>query len=120
GLPTTPLENRAPFQEIDIEALFSKIAKWTAVIRSADRISEYVARAFRVATTGRPGPVVIGLPENVLSAQSAAAVLPAAVVTGSAPSSRDMSDLAQRLGDAERPLLIVGGPGWSPAVQRAV
>jgi len=120
GLPTTPLENRAPFQEIDIEALFSKIAKWTAVIRSADRIPEYVARAFRVATTGRPGPVVIGLPENVLSAQSAAAVLPAAVVTGSAPSSRDMSDLAQRLGDAERPLLIVGGPGWSPAVQRAV
>ncbi|MBN8910794.1 MAG: thiamine pyrophosphate-binding protein, partial [Rhizobiales bacterium] len=58
GLPTTPLENRAPFQEIDIEALFSKIAKWTAVIRSADRIPEYVARAFRVATTGRPGPVV--------------------------------------------------------------
>jgi acetolactate synthase-1/2/3 large subunit len=120
GLPTTPLENRAPFQEIDIEALFSGIAKWTAVIRSADRIPEYVARAFRVATSGRPGPVVIGLPENVLSAESAARVSAPAGLAGAAPSARDMSDLAQRLGAAERPLLVIGGPGWSPAVQRAV
>jgi acetolactate synthase-1/2/3 large subunit len=120
GLPTTPLEERAPFQEIDIAALFSGIAKWTAVIRSADRIPELVTRAFRVATSGRPGPVVIGLPENVLSAESAARILPPAAVAGAAPSSRDMSDLAQRLGAAERPLLVVGGPGWSQSVQRAV
>lgn len=120
GLPTTPLDERAPFQEIDIEALFSGIAKWTAVIRQADRIPEYVARAFRVAVSGRPGPVVIGLPENVLSARCAAPVLAPALLAGAAPSGRDMSDLAQRLGAAERPLLIVGGPGWSPAVQRAV
>lgn len=120
GLPTTPLEQRAPFQEIDIEALFAKISKWTAVIRSPDRIPEYIARAFRVATSGRPGPVVIGLPENVLSAQTAAPVLPVAAITGAAPSARDMSDLAQRLSGAERPLLVIGGPGWSSSVQRAV
>ena len=120
GLPATPLEERAPFQEIDIAALFSSVAKWTAVIRSADRIPEYVARAFRIATSGRPGPVVIGLPENVLSAQSTAHVLAPAAAVGAAPASRDMSDLAQRLGAAERPLLIVGGPGWSPTVQRAI
>lgn len=120
GLPTTPLEGRAPFQEIDIEALFSGIAKWTAVIRSADRIPEYVQRAFRVAISGRPGPVVIGLPEDVLSAPTSAKVLAPALLTGAAPSPRDMSDLAQRLGASERPLLVVGGPGWSPAVQRAV
>ena len=120
GLPTTPLDDRAPFQEIDIAALFSGIAKWTAVIRQADRVPEYVARAFRVATTGRPGPVVIGLPENVLSAQSTAKVLAPATLAGAAPSPRDMSDLAQRLGAAERPMLVVGGPGWSPKVQRAV
>ena len=120
GLPTTPLEERAPFQEIDIEALFSGIAKWTAVIRQADRIPEFVTRAFRIAVSGRPGPVVIGLPENVLSAQTTAKVLTPATLTGAAPSPRDMSDLAQRLGAAERPLLVVGGPGWSPAVQRAV
>lgn len=120
GLPTTPLEERAPFQEIDIAALFSGIAKWTAVIRQADRIPEYVARAFRIAVSGRPGPVVIGLPENALSAKSAATVVTPARLAGAAPSPRDMSDLAQRLGAAERPLLIVGGPGWSTAVQRAV
>ncbi len=120
GLPAAPLEERAPFQEIDIAALFSSLAKWTAVIRSADRIPEYVARAFRVATSGRPGPVVIGLPENVLSAEGTAHVLPPTAAAGAAPASREMSDLAQRLGAAERPLLIVGGPGWSPAVQRAI
>jgi acetolactate synthase-1/2/3 large subunit len=120
GLPTTPLDERAPFQEIDIEALFSSVAKWTAVIRSADRIPEYVTRAFRVATSGRPGPVVIGLPENVLSAKTTASVAAPAVLSGAAPSSRDMADLAQRLGAAERPLVVVGGPGWSRAVQGAI
>lgn len=120
GLPTTPLEERAPFQEIDIEALFSKIAKWTAVIRSADRIPEYVTRAYSVATAGRPGPVVIGLPENVLSDTTSAVIHAPAALAGAAPSPRDMSDLAQRLGAAERPLLIVGGPGWSRPVQRAI
>lgn len=120
GLPTTPLEDQAPFQEIDIVQLFAGIAKWTAVIRQPDRIAEYVQRAFSVALSGRPGPVVIGLPENVLAAQTTANVLPPTTISGAAPSSRDMSDLAQRLGAAERPLVIVGGPGWSVATQRAV
>ena len=120
GLPTTPLEDQAPFQEIDLAALFSGIAKWTAVIRQADRVAEYVARAFTVATSGRPGPVVVGLPENVLSAETAATVLAPAVLAGAAPSARDMSDLAQRLAAAERPLLIVGGPGWTDATRRAI
>lgn len=120
GLPTTPLEERAPFQEIDIEALFAGIAKWTAVIRSADRISEYVGRAFRVAQSGRPGPVVIGLPENVLSSPSTAPLVPPTSLAGGAPTSRDMSELAQRLEAAERPLLVVGGPGWSADVGRAI
>jgi len=120
GLPTTPLEARAPFQEIDIEALFQRIAKWTAVIRDADRIPDYVTRAFRVATAGRPGPVVIGLPEDVLAADTASDVLPAVALAGAAPSQRDMSALAQHLSSAERPLLIVGGPGWSETVRSAV
>jgi acetolactate synthase-1/2/3 large subunit len=63
---------------------------------------------------------VIGLPENVLSAASAASIQTPAVLAGSAPSSRDMRDLAQRLGAAERPLLVIGGPGWGPAVQRMI
>ena len=120
GLPTTPLEERAPFQEIDIAALFSGLAKWTAVIRDANRIPEYVARAFRTALSGRPGPVVIGLPEDVLSSVTGATVLAPAADAGAAPSARDMSELAARLGAAERPLVVVGGPGWSEAVKRAV
>jgi acetolactate synthase-1/2/3 large subunit len=120
GLPTIPLEERAPFQEIDIAALFSGIAKWTAVIRQADRIPEYVSRAFRVAQSGRPGPVVIGLPEDVLSAESAAAPSVPATLSPAAPSERDMDGLAQRLAAAERPLVIVGGPGWSRETKRAV
>ncbi|WP_439542867.1 thiamine pyrophosphate-dependent enzyme [Hyphomicrobium sp.] len=120
GLPTIPLEERAPFQEIDITALFSGIAKWTAVIRATDRIPEYVSRAFRVALSGRPGPVVIGLPEDVLSAESDVSPSVPAALSPAAPSQRDMSDLAQRLAAAERPLVIVGGPGWSGATKRAV
>jgi len=120
GLPTTSLEDRAPFQEIDIEALFRRIAKWTTVIRDTDRIPELVTRAFRVATAGRPGPVVIGLPENVLSAETSAKALAPVATAGAAPSAQDMSLLAQHLAAAERPLVVVGGPGWSAAVQRAV
>jgi acetolactate synthase I/II/III large subunit len=120
GLPSRPMEERAPFQEIDLAALFSGLAKWTAVIRETDRIPEYVSRAFRVATSGRPGPVVIGLPEDMLAAPTSAAVVPPAIVTPASPSQRDMSGLAQMLAAAERPLLIVGGPGWSASTQRAV
>jgi len=120
GLPTAPLEERAPFQEIDIETLFRGLAKWTAVIRSADRIPEYVSRAYRTATSGRPGPVVIGLPENVLSAETPKLVLQPASLSGAAPSARDMSILAQRLAVAERPLVVVGGPGWNGSIQRQI
>lgn len=120
GLPTSGLEERAPFQEIDVEAMFSKIAKWTAVIRSADRIPEYVTRAFAIATSGRPGPVVIGLPEDMLSGPTSAVPVSPTSLAGVAPSAQDMSDLAQRVTSSERPMIIVGGPGWTNEVRRAV
>ncbi len=119
GLPSRPLDERAPFQEIDIEALFSGMAKWTAVVRATDRLAEYVARAFRVATSGRPGPVVIGLPEDVLAAGTSASAIAPSILAHSSPAPRDMSHIAELLSAAERPLLIVGGPGWSAATQRA-
>ena len=120
GLPTTPLEDQAPFQEIDLLALFSGIAKWTAIVRQADRVAEYVQRAFTVAMSGRPGPVVIGLPEDVISAETSATAIAPAALLGSAASARDMDALVQRLAAAERPLLIVGGPGWTDATRLAV
>ena len=120
GLPTTPLEDQAPFQEIDLPALFSGIAKWTGIVRQADRVAEYVQRAFTIAMSGRPGPVVIGLPEDVISAETSATVIAPAALLGSAASARDMDALVQRLAAAERPLLIVGGPGWTDATRLAV
>jgi acetolactate synthase-1/2/3 large subunit len=89
---------------------------------SGDRVgrSHSGVRGFRVATSGRPGPVVIGLPENVLSAKTAASVVAPAALAGAAPSTRDMADLAQRLSAAERPLLVVGGPGWNADIETAV
>src|ERR1700687_4136340 len=61
--------DREAFQEVDFKAMFAPLAKWTAEIRNPDRIAEYVARAFHVAVSGRPGPVVLSLPEDVLSGQ---------------------------------------------------
>jgi hypothetical protein len=61
--------DREAFQEVDFRAMFTPLAKWAAEIRDADRIPEYVARAFHVATSGRPGPVVLSLPEDVLSGE---------------------------------------------------
>ena len=60
--------DREAFQEVDFKAMFAPLAKWAAEIREADRIPEYVARAFHTATSGRPGPVVLSLPEDVLAA----------------------------------------------------
>ncbi len=68
GQIETGHRDREAFQEVDYRAVFGGLAKWVAEIDQTARIPEYVARAFRVATTGRPGPVVLALPEDMLSA----------------------------------------------------
>jgi acetolactate synthase-1/2/3 large subunit len=120
GLPPSAMEEQAPFQDIDIAALFSGLAKWTAVIRETDRIPEYVSRAFRTAVSGRPGAVVLGLPEDVLAARTEARVIEPAASEGPAPSASALSALQRLLSEAERPLLIVGGPAWSRPTQQAI
>ncbi len=113
GLTQQGHEDRGAFQEIDIEALFGSIAKWVAIVRQPERIPEYVARAYQAALSGRPGPVVLGLPEDVLNAAAetadAAVVLPASP----APSAAEMTRLKNKLTSAQRPLVLAGGPGWS-------
>lgn len=120
GLPTTRLDDNAPFQEIDIGQLFRGIAKWTAVVREPRRIAEYVERAFTVAMSGRPGPVVIGLPEDVLSATGEGPTAQPTALAGATPSPRDISALRDRLSRASRPLVIVGGPGWTEKTRIAI
>lgn len=120
GMPAREHEDREAFQEIEVKQLFSSFVKWAAVIRQTERIPEYVSRAFHAARSGRPGPVVLGLPEDMLSATAEAIDAKPARVASPGVSSRDVELLQDRLSKAQRPVMIVGGPGWSTDVQKAV
>ncbi|MFC4309278.1 thiamine pyrophosphate-binding protein [Steroidobacter flavus] len=106
--------DREGFQEVDFRAMFGPLAKWAAEIDSAARIPEYVARAYRVAMSGRAGPVVLSLPEDMLSE----VIEPPAYAkpinaAGAAPRATDLDAFSTMLGAASRPLLVVGGTGWT-------
>ena len=105
--------DREAFQEIDVRAVFGPIAKWAAQIDRADRIGEYISRAFQTAQSGRPGPVVLGLPEDVLFGRAVAREIKPAVNVQASPSDLDIVEMASLLGAAKRPLIIVGGGGWN-------
>ncbi len=107
--------DREAQQEIDYRDFFRPIAKWVGEINDVDRIPEYVSRAFHVAQSGRPGPVVLSLPEDMLMDRTAAADVRPAHVIRPSPSSAAMSELRERLTKAKRPLVMVGGPGWTQA-----
>jgi acetolactate synthase-1/2/3 large subunit len=120
GLAGARHEDRECFQEIETKRLFSSVVKWAAVIRSTERIPEYVSRAFHVARSGRPGPVVLGLPEDMLSAKAEVADAKPARVAEPAPTTAAMEEFAGVLAGNRRPLMIVGGPGWSSAIRDQV
>lgn len=105
--------DREAFQEVDYRRMFSPLAKWVAEIEVTDRIPEYVSQAFHVARSGRPGPVVLALPEDMLSAPTDAPVAPAATMIRSEPSEDALDAIGDILAGAERPFVIVGGGGWS-------
>ncbi|WP_431476183.1 thiamine pyrophosphate-binding protein [Massilia eburnea] len=105
--------DREAFQEVDYRRMFGQMAKWVAQIDRADRIPEYIARAFQVATSGRPGPVVLALPEDMLTAKASVADTRAYVPTQGAPSAPQIAQLRQMLSEAKRPLLLLGGGGWN-------
>jgi acetolactate synthase-1/2/3 large subunit len=105
--------DREAFQEVDFRAFFGPIAKWAVEIDDAARIPEIVTRAFAVATSGRPGPVVVSLPEDMLTDRvEAPAPLPYAPVETS-PSPQAMEELHELLEKAERPFVILGGSRWN-------
>ena len=119
GMPASGHEDREAFQEIEIKQVFSSLVKWVAVVRQAERIPEYVSHAMHVARSGRPGPVVLGLPEDMLAATCAAVDAKPARIAQSCPGVEDLLLLQDKLANAHRPLMIVGGPGWSVAAQKA-
>jgi acetolactate synthase-1/2/3 large subunit len=106
---------REAFQEIDVEAVFGSLAKAVIEIRDVDRIPELIASAYALACGGRPGPVVIELPEDVLAASSSAPDARPIVRAEPAPTEDQLSELVQLLEAAERPLVLVGGGPWQDA-----
>ncbi len=106
--------DREAFQEIDYRRMFGQMAKWVAQIDDPHRIPEYLSHAFHLAVSGRPGPVVLALPEDMLSA--ACAALPAAPPAqriAASPSDAQIEALRTQLIHAQRPLVIAGGSGWT-------
>lgn len=99
---------RDSFQEIDYGHMFGSIAKWTAEIIDPDRAGETLLRAVQVATQGQPGPVVIAVPEDVLTAVSRSQVVKPQAPIKAVPDPRDLTTLRQWLSEAERPLVIAG------------
>jgi acetolactate synthase-1/2/3 large subunit len=106
---------REAFQEIDYRQMFGAVAKAVEQVERADRIPEVVARAFQCATSGRPGPVVVALPEDVLAAQVRVADARCHQPVQAAPSDTQIAALRSLLRQAQLPVLMLGGPGWTPA-----
>jgi acetolactate synthase-1/2/3 large subunit len=111
---------RQAFQEMDYSGVFGSSAKSVVTIMDADRIPEHVARAIHTAHSGRPGPVVLVLPEDVLTQLSSAPAQVAPRVTPPEVAARDRDTLIAELNRSRRPVVVVGGPGWSQAVGEKV
>lgn len=115
GQVGSDMADREAFQEVDYRAMFGGLAKWVAQIDSAERVPEYMARAFRTATSGRPGPVVLALPEDMLTRTvSVPDARPFEQVRPELPA-EGAERIAGILAGAERPMLVLGGPGWTDA-----
>jgi acetolactate synthase I/II/III large subunit len=100
---------REGFQEVDLDRFFQPLAKWAVEIREAERIPELVQRAFRIAQTGRPGPVVISLPEDIFLQDIAEAVISDVGMPRPAPNAEDVRSVQEVLQRAKRPVVIAGG-----------
>lgn len=105
--------DREAFQEVDYRAFFGPIAKWAAEVDQTERLPEYINRAFHVAMSGRPGPVVLALPEDMLSALSDVPVLAPTAPSAAGVEASQIERVFAALAQAENPLVIAGGGGWA-------
>jgi acetolactate synthase-1/2/3 large subunit len=106
---------REAFQEIDYRRMFGQMTKWVAQIDRAERIPEYVAHAFQVATSGRPGPVVLALPEDLLEQSAEVEDAACHQPVQSAPTDTQIAGVRRLLGQARAPIVLLGGSGWTEA-----
>jgi acetolactate synthase-1/2/3 large subunit len=117
GQVGTDLRDREAFQEIDYRAFYGSVAKWVVEIDDADRIPELISRAWSTALSGRPGPVVVSLPENMLTTQTNAAPCQPVVIAEPAPPQSSIDAVVSVLEEAKKPLVLVGGGGWKDSAR---
>ena len=107
------MSEREAFQEVDYRRMFGEMTKWVAQIENAARIPEMISRAFHVATSGRPGPVVLALPEDMQTERAVADAGRSCRATQAYPGNSDMEVFRKMLADARKPLVLAGGGGWT-------
>ncbi|MGH8802682.1 MAG: thiamine pyrophosphate-binding protein [Casimicrobiaceae bacterium] len=112
--------DREAFQEIDYRRMYGASTKWVAQVDRAERIPEYIAHAYRVAMSGRPGPVVLAFPEDVLAVMAACADPPYVDAIAAAPAPAAVDDAVRLLREAKRPLVLAGGSRWDRAACTAL
>ncbi len=120
GQVGTDVLEREGFQEIDYRRMFGPVSKWVAQIDRADRVAEFVSRAFHTAVSGRPGPVVLVLPEDMQQASSMPVIARPYTRVSAHPGPAVMQDIASRLAASKKPLLILGGSGWTKEACQSV
>jgi acetolactate synthase I/II/III large subunit len=120
GQVARDVREREAFQELDYRAVFGSIAKWVTEIDDPARIPEFVSRAFYTAMNGRPGPVVMALPEDMLVERTVTPDAPPFEPIETAPGAPEMDRLRTLLAAAERPIVLLGGSRWSPAARASV
>jgi acetolactate synthase-1/2/3 large subunit len=118
-VPRQQMEREA-FQEIDYRRMLGPVTKWVAQVDQANRIPEFINRAMRIATSGRPGPVALAMPEDMLRESADVDDLPPANLSRSVPDVADVDRVGEILGAAQRPLLVLGGSNWNEAGREAI
>jgi acetolactate synthase-1/2/3 large subunit len=107
------MTEREAFQEIDYKAYFGSISKWVVQVNNADRLPEIIGRAFSVALSGRPGPVVVSLPEDMLRELTNATAVSKIKKSCAHISTNQINVIKDELEKSKRPLIICGGGGWT-------
>jgi acetolactate synthase-1/2/3 large subunit len=120
GQVARDMREREAFQELDYRAVFGSMTKWATEIDDPARVPEIVSRAFYTAANGRPGPVVVSLPEDMLVERVAVPDAPPFALVETSPGAPDMAKFAQMLAGARAPIMLLGGSRWSQAASDAV
>jgi acetolactate synthase I/II/III large subunit len=120
GQVAREMRDREAFQELDYRAVFGSMTKWTAEIDDPARVPEIVSHAFHTAANGRPGPVVVAIPEDMLVERIAVADAPPFALIETSPGPAEMRKFAEMLGAARAPIMLLGGSRWSQAASDAV